>query len=235
MGDLGERMKGYERATHIELTRRMPLIIRIDGKAFHSYTKGLDRPFDPGFVKAMHGTAQNLFDSIDGSVMAYTQSDEISLVLVDYNKFATAPWFGKDLQKVVSVSASMATYFFGLRSFEWLVQRLGDPRMATFDSRAFVIPREEVGNYFVWRQQDAIRNSLLSLAQAHFSHTTLQGMRRDALLAMLADAGHPWEDLPLHLQRGTTIDWSGQTTPLFSDNNQRFVHSLVYPGDEEGA
>lgn len=110
---IGDRMKNnYENITRYYLTRRMPVIIRIDGKAFHTFTRGFKKPFDDILVKTMQDTMKYLCENIQGCVLGYTQSDEISLVLTDYAELTTDAWFGNNLQKMCSVSASMATMAF---------------------------------------------------------------------------------------------------------------------------
>ena len=109
---LGIRMKGYEHVEKRELTRRMPTIIRIDGCHFHSYTKRMEKPFDRDLFDAMIKTSIELCKNISGAKLAYTQSDEISILLTDYDNLDTQPWFGKSVQKLASVSASIATAAF---------------------------------------------------------------------------------------------------------------------------
>ncbi len=174
---LGDRMKGYENISRIYLTRRIPTIIRVDGKAFHSFTRGLKRPFDEILHQTMWETGIALCKHIEGCQLAYIQSDEISLLLTDYENIKTEAWFGKNIQKMVSISASIATLAFN-REFPRLSSG-EEPyakkyNQATFDSRVFLLPKEEVNNYFIWRQQDATRNSVLSVGQANFSHKELQ-------------------------------------------------------------
>lgn len=174
---LGDRMKGYENISRIYLTRRMPTIIRVDGKAFHSFTRGFKRPFDEILHQTMWETGIALCKNIEGCQLAYIQSDEISLLLTDYENIKTEAWFGKNIQKMVSISASIATLAFN-REFPRLSSG-EEPytkkyNQATFDSRVFLLPKEEVNNYFIWRQQDATRNSVLSVGQANFSHKELQ-------------------------------------------------------------
>ena len=206
---LGDRMKGYENISRIYLTRRTPIIIRIDGKAFHSFTRGFVRPFDDILVKSMQNTAKYLCENIMGCKLAYTQSDEISLLLVDYEKIETQAWFDNNLQKMVSVAASMATMVFN-RFFREEMDK--DPTIpsvrynwytaainkgAMFDARAFLLPKEEVNNYFVWRQQDATRNSIQMVAQSNFSHKELQGKSCNVLQDMLYEQKrHQLERLP---------------------------------------
>ena len=169
---LGDRMKGYEDVSRIYLTRRMPLILRIDGKAFHSFTKRFYKPFDAVLMHTMQRTMVKLCEAIQGCKLGYTQSDEISLLLVDYDKLDTTAWFDKNLQKVVSLSASIATMEFNREFVNTLTNndfidkadidvynRVAGTAM--FDSRAFVLPESEVCNYFLWRQQDATRNAIV--------------------------------------------------------------------------
>lgn len=181
-----------------------PVIIRIDGKAFHTFTRGFAKPFDKFFMTAMQETAKHLCKEIVGCKLAYFQSDEISLLLTDYDTISTQPWFENNLQKLVSVSASIATLAFN-RAFASLTRDLSDKyayhavtmknlwgerdeknfnaystaysRGATFDARAFILPKEEVCNYFIWRQQDATRNSILAVAQSVLSHKEMQGKK----------------------------------------------------------
>ena len=187
---LGDRMKEYENISRIYLTKKSPVIIRIDGKAFHTFTRGLKKPFDPLFMEVMQIAAQKLCAAISGCKLAYIQSDEISLLLTDYDTTDTQPWFDNNLQKLVSVSASIATLAFN-KAFEQCADRVFDAysdmwnisesetkyrdclitcvsKGAMFDARAFILPKEEVCNYFIWRQQDATRNSILSVAQSVF-------------------------------------------------------------------
>ena len=228
---LDARMKGYEYVSRIFLTRRTPVIIRIDGKAFHSFTRGFQKPFDEIFVKSMQDTMKYLCENIQGCVLGYTQSDEITLVLVDYQNRDSCAWFGNNLQKMCSVSASMATLAFN-KFFSEQVQdfmyaccdEFGDNVLpekqndydnavkvyfnklnaAMFDSRAFNIPKEEVVNCLIWRQQDATRNSIQSVGQANFSHKQLNGKSCNDIQDMLMlEKGINWNDYPTHLKRGS--------------------------------
>jgi tRNA(His) 5'-end guanylyltransferase len=174
--DLGNRMKkNYENRTRYFLPRRTNTIIRIDGEAFHTFTRGFDKPFDYILMSAMDNTTKSLCGEIQGCVMGYCQSDEISLLLTDFDKPTTDAWFDGNIQKIVSVSASMATGFFNdhLRSASDL--NYGDPfaltdKTAFFDARVFTIPdNDEVINYFIWRQKDAVRNSISMVAQSLYS------------------------------------------------------------------
>lgn len=189
--DLGNRMKTfYDEIPKTKLMRRTPVIIRIDGKAFHTFTRGFKRPFDNVLIKTMQETAKYLCENIQGCQLAYTQSDEISLLLIDYQRFETSAWFDYEIQKMCSISASMATMYFN-KVFSEVVTDYFDgedeedenydfalaearEKGAMFDARVFNIPREEVTNYFYWRQLDASRNSIQMAGQANFSHKELQ-------------------------------------------------------------
>lgn len=229
---LSARMKGYEYVSRIYLTRRTPVIIRIDGKAFHSFTRGFQKPFDEIFVKSMQDTMKYLCENIQGCVLGYTQSDEITLVLVDYQNRDSCAWFDNNIQKMASVSASMATMAFNklfshnvedLESnlaqehetdgmTEWVktmlsyyrVYRTALKKGAMFDSRAFNIPKEEVVNCLIWRQIDSTRNSIQSVGQANFSHKQLLGKTCNDIQDMLMlEKGINWNDYPTHLKRGS--------------------------------
>lgn len=231
---LGDRMKGYENISRIYLTRRTPIIIRIDGKAFHSFTRGFARPFDDVLIKSMQNTAKYLCENIMGCKLAYTQSDEISLLLVDYEKLETQAWFDNNLQKMVSVAASMATMAFNkvfVENYynfegnvaqeyemegrtEWVdksepyfsIYKQAINKGAMFDARAFILPKEEANNYFIWRQQDATRNSIQMVAQSNFSHKELQGKSCNVLQDMLYEQkGINWNDYPTVYKRGSCI------------------------------
>jgi tRNA(His) 5'-end guanylyltransferase len=173
---LGTRMKEhYEFRARTYLPRRTHSVIRIDGKTFHSYTRGLQRPFDQQLMDDMSATAKFLCEQIDGAALAYTQSDEISLLLTDFANAKTQAWFDGNVQKMVSVSASLATARFN---------QLRAGKLAFFDSRVFTIPDPvEVRNYCVWRQQDCTRNSISMAAQANFSHKQLHGKNSGEKLA----------------------------------------------------
>lgn len=200
---LGDRMKRYENVSKINLTPRMPLILRIDGKAFYSYTKGFVKPFDDHIRKAMTQAGIGLINNIQGAKLVYIQSDELSVLVNDYENFETQPWFGKELQKIVSVSASIATAYFNKYMMD---EKIVISKLAMFDSRAFVIPREEACNYFLWRQQDAERNSISSLAQANFSHKILHGKSGKEMKKMLLDEKNTdWDQLPTYNKRGWCV------------------------------
>jgi tRNA(His) 5'-end guanylyltransferase len=210
---LGDRMKNnYENISRYYLTRRMPVIARLDGRAFHTFTRGFKKPFDDILVKTMQETMKHLCENIQGCVLGYTQSDEISLVLVDYAELTTDAWFGNNLQKMCSVSASMATMAFNKFFYNNMPadeENSGTyykalEKGAMFDSRVFTIPKEEVCNYMLWRQQDATRNSIQSVGQANFSQKELYGKSCNNIQDMLmTQKGINWNDYATTLKRGS--------------------------------
>lgn len=214
--ELGKRMKEqYEVRTRTFLPRRTYTIIRLDGKAFHTFTKGLDKPADRDFIMAMNETAKFLCENIQGVKMAYVQSDEISILLTDFEKPTTDAWFDGQVQKITSVSASLATYKFNdmINTFvnyhkqdKW-ADGQGIPKFGLFDSRVFTIPDPiEVGNYFIWRQKDATRNSLSMMAQSHFSHKELHGKSQADMHDMLHGIDENWNDMDAGFKRGRIIN-----------------------------
>lgn len=225
--DLGTRMKVfYENIPKTRLMRRTPVAIRLDGKAFHTFTKGFQKPFDFVLMDAMQKTMKYLCENIQGCVFGYTQSDEITLILVDYQKFTSDAWFDYEVQKLTSVSASMATMAFNKyfsenvedvikynSTHDSLVERkegLLDnyisavEKGACFDARCFNIPKEEVTNLIYWRQLDATRNSIQMVGQANFSHDELQNKTCDMIQDMLMTKyGINWNNFTVPCKRGT--------------------------------
>jgi tRNA(His) 5'-end guanylyltransferase len=215
---LGDRMKsGYEDRTRISLPRRSYTIIRIDGKAFHTYTKGLNRPFDSGLMDDMDATAAYLCKNIMGAKFAYVQSDEISILITDFDDIGTQAWFDNNLQKMASISASMATAEFnrlrlmrGFGNYEQIPTQsraiISQFKMAQFDARVFQIPQKvEVENYFIWRQQDATRNSISSVAQSMYSPKELHGVKTDGMQELIFQKGINWNDYTPREKRGGII------------------------------
>ena len=226
--DLGVRMKTfYEQIPKTKLMRRCPVAIRIDGKAFHTFTRGFHRPFDDVLIKSMQETMKYLCENIQGCVLGYTQSDEITLILVDYKKLTSSAWFDYEVQKICSIAASVATVafnkFFGeyvdkYRFSKWdgvskyedgtqeYIQTLLNAvdKGAMFDARCFNIPKEEVTNLVYWRQLDASRNSIQMVGQANFSHKELQNKSCNDIQDMLmTQKGINWNDLPTYQKRGS--------------------------------
>lgn len=214
---LGDRMKGYEDVWRQKLIRRMPVIVRLDGKAFHTWTKGLDKPFDDTYIAIMANVMKYVCDGMQGAVFGYCQSDEISILLRDYDSFTSEAWFDNNLQKIVSVSASMATAKFN----ELAVGAFDGKPLALFDSRAWNLPKEEVVNYFHWRQRDAVRNSIRMMGTHVLGHRACHGVNNEELRVKLLEAGEDWEGLPIHKKRGMAYNSISKTVdpliPVFSE------------------
>ena len=187
---LGDRMKRYEVATRTTLTPRTPVVIRVDGKDFHTYTRGL-QTFSEAFKDAMDGVARMLCHEVQGCVFGYVQSDEINLLLHTYKRYSSDTWFGGQVQKVVSVAAGIASSTMTAQS----VNVWGEIRPAVFDARAFVLPECEVANYFIWRQQDCIRNRVQMLSRSVFSHKECHGKNCNELRYMLSTTDKQWDAL----------------------------------------
>ena len=227
--DLGVRMKTfYEQIPKTKLMRRCPVAIRIDGRAFHTYTRGFQKPFDEVLIKSMQETMKYLCENIQGCVIGYTQSDEITLILVDYKKLTSSAWFDYKIQKICSIAASMATMAFNnifskyVKEFDlelayndngidteenrklWEIYKKAINKGAMFDARCFNIPKEEVTNLVYWRQLDASRNSIQMVGQANFSHKELQNKSCNDIQDMLmTQKGINWNDLPTYQKRGS--------------------------------
>ena len=221
---LGQRMKTYEAVSQHYLMRRTPVIIRVDMKAGHTFTKYLNRPWDSIFQKSMHETMKFMCENIQNCVFGYAQSDEITLVLTDYETLTTDAWFSYRTDKLCSISASMATLKFN-QAFADNASKWCDDfweawnrskeeadyfntlnecvrKGAMFDARCFNIPKEEVTNLVYWRQVDAVRNSIQSMGQAYFSHKQLMNKNTKEVRQMLEDNGTLWEDRPVAERRG---------------------------------
>lgn len=227
--ELGNRMKKYyEEIPKAKLMRRCPVILRCDGKAFHTFTRNFVKPFDEVLIKTMQETTKYLCENIQGCVLGYTQSDEITLVLVDYKELDSQAWFDYEVQKLCGITASMATMAFE-KSFmknlctwdeECYVPALIDKnesviqlrdiydkaysKGAMFDCRCFNIPKEEVTNCVYWRQLDATRNSIQMVGQANFSHKELQNKSCNEIQDMLmTQKGINWNNFPTYQKRGS--------------------------------
>lgn len=222
--DFGDRMKGYENVTKNYLTRRTPVIIRLDGVAFHTFTKGFDKPFDELLWVTMTQTAQYLCREVQNCVFAYTQSDEISLVLIDYQNLNTDVWFGNNIQKITSVIASKASVYFNdtlhANAFDEFSVSTDEDRRAFlknilnkvvfFDARCFNIPKEEVLNYFIWRQKDCQKNSVSAIAQSYFSNKELYKKSTKDRIEMINQYAeenglYKYEDFDRVFLNGTTV------------------------------
>ena len=203
------RMKKYEQPTKAVLTPRMPVIARIDGRAFHSYAKQCKKPFDNNLINAMNQCAIALCKDIQGAQVAYVQSDEISVLIHSYKRFNSQAWFANEVQKMVSISAAIAASVMTAESPKLFSQI----KLAQFDSRVFTIPEDDVTNYFVARQQDWSRNSVQMLARSYYSHKQCDNKNNSQLQEMIHLHGDNWNDLPTHLKRGRCIVKEQQETP----------------------
>jgi tRNA(His) 5'-end guanylyltransferase len=200
--DIGTRFKtNYEAPACHHLTRRTPVVVRVDGRAFHTFTRNFERPFSYQFSTSMTNAAMYVASQMQGFKLGYVQSDEASFLLTDYDNFQTEPWFGYRKSKVETISASLMTV-----AFANCMKRCGVTDWATFDARAFNIPESEVANYFLWRARDWHRNSVMMYARSHFSHQLLQGRTITDIHEMLHDAGHNWtSDLMADERNGTFL------------------------------
>ena len=261
--DLGTRMKSYyENIPKTKLMRRTPVAIRIDGKAFHTFTKGFDRPFDKVLMTTMQETTQYLCENIQGCVFGYTQSDEITLILIDYKRLNSSAWFDYEVQKICSIAASMATMSFN-KIFQKYVNRYigriayytnnvnmdisdridayrtAQEKGAMFDARCFNIPKEEVTNLIYWRQLDATRNSIQMVGQANFTHKELQNKNcNDIQNMLLTERDINWNNYPTSCKRGTAVIkedgcWIiDDLMPILKGENREYLDRLVFVGEE---
>jgi tRNA(His) 5'-end guanylyltransferase len=251
---LGDRMKEYESRNQYFLQRRTPVIIRVDGKAFHTFTRGFQKPFDEVLGNAMVRTMEYLCQNISGCIFGYVQSDEITLVLQDYRKLNTDAWFGYRTDKLCSIAASMATMafnrFFREEVYAHTSDTWGDAeeklydayeraleKGAMFDARCFNIPKEEVCNCIYWRQLDATRNSIQMVGQANFSHTELQGKSCNEIQDMLHEQrGINWNDFPTRWKRGvawTKTNGTDYEMPILKGEDRKYVDDEVWFVEEE--
>lgn len=231
MDSIGDRMKtNYEGAYRQYLPRRIPLIIRVDGKAFHTLTRGLGKPWDDRLMGVMDGVAAALCRGIQGAEIAYVQSDEISILVHNYKTLVSEPWFANNLQKIVSVSAGIASAMFTVSMGD--IGKAGE--IAVFDSRVFVIPESEVNNYFAWRQMDASRNAIEMMARAYFSHSECHGKNGSQLQSMLMEQmGLNFNDVEPYYKRGRAVvktpehGWvADRSIPIFTQDTT-YIEDLL--------
>lgn len=252
--ELGTRMKTfYEAVPDTKLVKRMPVAIRIDGKAFHTFTQGFKRPFDEVLIRTMQQTTQYLCQNIQGCVLGYTQSDEITLILVDYQTLTTEAWFDYRVEKLCSIAASMATMAFNKYFYDNVVIYNATAvdlfkkeysfkevyckainKGAMFDARCFNIPKEEVTNLIYWRQLDASRNSVQMVGQAYFSQNELQDKSCSDIQDMLMTKGVNWNDLPTYQKRGSccirnkiAIESNGVTADVYLRDTSKSANKWI--------
>ncbi len=197
---LGDRMKEfYENIFRFKLPHKSYFLIRVDGKAFKTYTKGFQKPFDNHLIDTMNETCKYLCTKIQGAKLGFVQSDEISILLTDLDDIKTSLWFDGNIQKICSVSASLAT-----GQFNSLINKT---EIAFFDARIMCIPsKEEVVNYFIWRQEDATRNSIQSVARAYCSHKECDNLNCNKLQELVFQKHRiNWNDYDDGLKRGRCV------------------------------
>lgn len=221
---LGDRMKGYEDVWRIKLTQRMPLIIRLDGKAFHTLLSHAQKPFDYEFIDTMKLSVHNLMLGLQNAVLAYCQSDEVSILFHNYKKLTTESWFDNNLQKMISIASSSMSVNF---------TKYFNHRTGIFDARAFILPEAEVVNYFIWRQNDAVRNSIQAVGQANFSQKELHEKSCEDIKEMLLQIGIDWNTYDGIAKRGfcfknCRID---EKIPRFSENRE-YISELLKTEEE---
>lgn len=204
---LGDRMKMYElRSQSMPVFfKELPVLVRIDGRGFSKWTKGLARPYQPELLRLMQDVAQSVMKNpLSECVLAYGQSDEITFLL------RPTPWdrdgqFALKRDKIISLTAAEATRHFNeLRKMENI---LVDKPGGVFDARAFQVPTfDEAVNALVWRQQDATRNSIQMLGHTHFSHKRLHGLSCDEIQELLwQEADINWNNMPVAFKRGWCV------------------------------
>lgn len=217
MKSFGDRMKRYEKTASYQHPFNVPIIIRVDGRAFHTFTQDLNKPFDSQFIEMMDTVGLALCNEIPGTRITYLQSDEISLLI--YNEIGQEAWFDNKISKMVSVSASIAS----AAAMKWKYENdLKANTEVTFDSRVFTIPEFEIVNYFLWRQRDWERNSLNMLARKYYAHERLHNKKKAQLHELIHQAGDNWANLPNSLKRGRCI---------IKQNITKFVENPYYTGE----
>jgi len=216
--ELEERMKGYEKK--YDLPINLPIIIRIDGRAFHTFTRGLNKPFDESFISMMNMVGLKLCDEIQNCRMAYLQSDEISFLV--YNRIESDCWFSNEIQKMCSISASMASSIATKYTLEKFPTK--DRINISFDSRIFIIPPKDVENYFLYRQMDWERNSLQMLTRKYYSQNKMNNKSCEDMHEMLHEKGDNWNNLSTYLKRGRCIIKKEEEIEI---NNDHFKGNVI--------
>lgn len=236
--ELGNRIKKYEVVSKHALLSRTPVLIRVDGRAFHTYTQGFNRPFDNRIIDAMVEAAEQTAAQMSGFELAYVQSDEATFFISDYEKYATQGWYGYEINKLVSITASIFTAHFN-RYMENQLKVDGiwndkadllAGRFAYFDARAFNVPYDDVPNVFIWRQKDWIRNSIQMQARNSFSHKELDRVSNEEMKERLRKRGNAWENLPDYIKYGTYISRHGKANVMLTYNDIK--NMMVVPKDE---
>jgi tRNA(His) 5'-end guanylyltransferase len=218
---LGDRIKQYESISENYFLPKIPIIIRCDGKGFHNFVKGLERPFDQKLMDAMFISAYEVSTEIAGFKCFYTQSDEITFVLTDDADIKTQQWFGGRQNKIESITASLLTASFN-NAFKHPAGKL-----ATFDARAFQCPKEDVANVFLWRTKDWERNSLNMYCSSFFSHKQLQGKKMKDRHDMLHSIGKNWATDCTDMQKNGTW-YNHNNLKLHIELNYQEINDFIF-------
>jgi tRNA(His) guanylyltransferase len=241
---LGTRMvDNYESITNYKLPKRTFTIIRLDGRSFSKFCKRFKKPFDDDFVRMMNESAKYVAENAQGCKMAFVQSDEITLVLTDFDELTTKAWYDGRIQKICSISASLASTKFLQLLFDYEISKMDNDKLSKldydqikrevsklimnqklmeFDSRVYTVPpRDEVLNTVFWRQQDCTRNSVSMVAQSMYSHKELENKNNSQQQDLIHDKGDNWNNYPIGLKRGRVIvkrdgKWVIEEPPIFS-------------------
>jgi tRNA(His) guanylyltransferase len=232
---LGDRIKGYESIYKRYFLPKTPIIVRVDGKAFHTWTKGCQRPFDPTLITCMFESAKEVAKQMQGCKALYAQSDEVTFVLTDDTTLESQQWFGGRQNKIESVTAAMMTAYFNKN---WLIKDHSnhqhfnvwdyiDSKPAVFDARAFQCPKEDVANVFLWRVKDWERNSLNMFCERFFSHKELEGRNREQRHNMLHYIGHNWATECTEQQKNGSW-WSCDKVDNFSLTNYQEIDDYIF-------
>lgn len=244
---LGNRMKHYEKTNSPTLISRIPVIIRLDGRCFHTYCQQFKKPWDRNLIMMFHKAAQETLKEIQGAKIAYLQSDEISILVTDYDSIYSAPHFNYDGYKITSTTAASYSTYFYQAFLNYMIDtiesdnKLGKiPRIRqvinqkppTMDSRVYNLPESEICNYFIWRQQDWIRNSIQMLGRSLFSQKELDNKKTEEVINMCISKGKNWNHLPTIIKRGRCIvkekeDWVLDTNiPIFTQD-RNYIERLL--------
>lgn len=199
---LGDRMKQYEQRSSLHMLPTLPIIARVDGRSFSKFTAGLAQPYDTRMQAAMLRTATDLAMATQACA-SYTQSDEISLVWYQPS-MRSSIWFEGKHSKMVSQTAALATLYFYRAVCELMPEYAS--RLPSFDSRVFQVPNEhEAVMAFIWRERDAIKNSITSAARLFFSPTELYKKNSNERQEMLFQKGINWDTYPDQFKRGIFV------------------------------
>lgn len=246
---LGDRMKYYEKTNSPQLISRCPVILRCDGRSWHTFCRQFNKPYDLDLINLLNEAAIALCEEIQGAKLAFIQSDEISILITDYDTLYQSPWFGYKGYKMTSISAAQVSVRFYRRFIYHLIKQVGtnlegaleiladDSKETMFDSRVYNLPEDEVCNYFIWRQQDWTRNSIQMLSRSLYSQKQLQNKNTKQLQEMCFQKGHNWNDLPTFIKRGRCIVYKDSKwqvdneIPIFTQD-RAYIENLLKAEDK---